>query len=311
MNKKFIIIFIIFLLAISFFLFIKIDKENQSNIVIQEDGSELKKEIQELSIREPHEPPPALQEKAAIAILFEEDGKEKILYQKNIKEKLPIASLTKLMSAMIVIDKYPLDKEVTVSQRAVSTEGESGRLSPGEKISIENLLDLSLLVSSNDAAQALAEVIGEKKFVDLMNKKTNEIGLKNTHFANSHGLDAKGNFSTAEDLVLLTQYSILYYPKIWEILGMKEKKLIGKDNLGREIFHHPRNVARELLDEKSVIGAKTGYTEDAGETIILTARAPGNPKGNMVIVILGVGIGERIQKAKELYDWVLKAFRWE
>ena len=253
---------------------------------------------------------PELREKSGIAILFTNQGKEEILYQKNIGERIPIASLTKLMSAMVVMDNCPLDQEIEVSREAVLTLGESGRLSPGEKISIKGLLDLALLVSSNDAASALAEIIGKEKFIDLMNKKTEEVGLKNTHFMNSHGLDEKNHYSTASDLALLIQYSIVHYPEIWEVLGTKEKDVIGKDNLGREILHHCRNT-NKLLSEKGVLGGKTGYTEDAGDCMILAMEAPGKVRGNIAVVILGVSFGERIPKAKQLYDWIRSAYVWE
>jgi len=251
-----------------------------------------------------------LGEKSGIAILFTNQGEEEILYQKNIDEEIPIASLTKLISAMVVMDSYPLEKEVEVSREAVLTLGESGRLSPSEKISIRGLLDLTLLVSSNDAASALAEIIGKEKFIDLMNEKIEEIGIQNTHFMNSHGLDEKDHYSTVSDLALITQYSIIHYPEIWEILGTEEKDVIGKDNLGREILHHLRNTNKLLLEE-GVFGGKTGYTEDAGDCMILAMEAPGKVRGNIAIVILGVGIGERIPKTKQLYDWIRNAYIWE
>ncbi|HOK35293.1 MAG TPA: serine hydrolase [Candidatus Pacearchaeota archaeon] len=258
---------------------------------------------------------PDLGEKAGIAILFIPQGKEEILYQKNIDEALPIASLTKIMTAMIALDNYSLSNEIEVSKSAVETEGTSGMLSPGERMTIEGLLDLSLLVSSNDASSALAEIIGEDKFIDLMNKKAEKIGLSKTHFFNPHGLDDdknhEDNISSAYDLAVMTQYSIVNYPKIWEILGTKETTVIGKDSLGREILHQPRNVSRNLLSNEGVLGGKTGYTEDAGETMILAMKAPGEVEGNVVIVLLGMGIGERIQKAQQLYDWLFRAYRWE
>jgi len=256
------------------------------------------------------EPSPILGEDAGIAVLFTRDFNGNILYQKNIDKKLPIASLTKLMTAMIVIDKYPLEKEIIVSQEDIWTEGESGRLSPGEKISIRNLLYLSLLVSSNDAAAALARVIGEKKFVELMNEKVKEIGLLNTNFSNPHGLDDKENFSTAKDLAILTQYSLLNYPSLWEILKIKEIDLFSQDYLKRQIVHHVRNT-NTLLSQVGVLGGKTGYTEEAKDTMILAATAPGKIKGNIILVVLGVEVGERITKTKILYDWVCQAWRWE
>jgi len=327
--KKYLIIFTFIILSVFFFILFPIGKregklperlEGEKEDFQEEGGGEIKnynmlgKALEPypsydlFPIRDYKIALPELGEKAGIAILFNQQGKGNILYQKNINEKLPVASLTKLMSAIIVIDKYPLDKEVTVSQRAVWTEGESGRLSPGEKITIKNLLYLSLLVSSNDAASALAEVIGENKFVDLMNKKVQEIGLKNTHFASPHGLDNKENFSTAEDLAFLTQYSILNYPSLWEILKIEEIDIVSYDHLERDILHHTRNTNKLLLEE-GVIGGKTGYTEEAKDTMILAVKAPGKIQGNIVLVLLGVD--NRIQRTKQLYDWVLKAWEWE
>ncbi|MGB4253806.1 MAG: serine hydrolase [Minisyncoccales bacterium] len=256
---------------------------------------------------------PQLGEKAGLVVLFSPYGKENILYEKNIEEQLPIASLTKIMTAMVVIDNYPLDKEVEISEKAIKTLGKSS-LCSGEKMTVENLLNLALLVSSNDATSALAEIMGEERFVKSMNEKAKEIGLLNTFFVNPHGLDEddhKNNISSAYDLAIMTQYSLLHYPKIWEILGKSEKNIIGYDSLGREMVHYARNVSWELLLRDNILGGKTGYTEDAGETMIVVMKAPGIVKGNIVMVILGVGIGERIPKSIQLYNWVYNAYKWE
>lgn len=252
---------------------------------------------------------PLLLEKAALAALFySEKSPPYILYEKETHQKLSFASLTKLMTAMIVLDWYPLEKEVEISREAVLTEGESGRLSLGEKISIRGLLELSLLVSSNDASTALAEIIGERKFIDLMNKKAKEIGLKNTYFLNPHGLDQEGHYSSAYDLALMTYYSLYHYPLIWEILSLKEKNIISKDYLGREINHYARNT-NKLLGIDYVLGGKTGYTGKALDTMILAIEAPGKVKGYVVLVLLGVD--KRIERTKQLYEWLFQAWQWE
>ena len=256
---------------------------------------------------------PDLGEKAGMVVLFPSQGKENILYEKNIKDPLPIASLTKIMTAMIVLDNYSLDQEVEISQQAIQTLGKSS-LCPGEKMTVGDLLDLSLLVSSNDATTALTEIIGEEKFIRLMNEKAKEIGLSDTYFVNSHGLDEddhKNNISSAYDLAVMTQYSFLHYPKIWEILGQSEKNVIGYDPTGKEMIHYARNVSWELLSRNDSVGGKTGYTEDAGETMIVMMKAPGIVKGNIVMVLLGVGIGERVPKSIQLYNWLYRAYNWE
>jgi D-alanyl-D-alanine carboxypeptidase len=142
----------------------------------------------------------------------------------NINEKLPIASLTKLMTALVVLDKTNLDDVVTINAKAVEAEGKKGNLFPGEKITVENLLYILLAHSGNDAAVSLAEYVGEKiisieelpdnsvfisepadsnfetndpvlKFVKLMNQKASSFGLKNTHFINPNGLDPAEDIS--------------------------------------------------------------------------------------------------------------------
>jgi D-alanyl-D-alanine carboxypeptidase len=161
---------------------------------------------------------------SAKAAIISDVATNKILYQKNINEKLPIASLTKLMAALVVLDKADLDDVVIINVKAAETEGKKGNLFPGEKITVENLLYILLAHSGNDAAVALAEYVGEKiisveelpdspvfiseptnpnfeindsvlEFVKLMNQKANSFGLKNTHFINPNGLDPAENIS--------------------------------------------------------------------------------------------------------------------
>lgn len=330
-----ILILVLVVIFILFFLFFPLGdkregREREMAKVLGEEGEEEevkqsetdKKSFDDCSIssciffpiRDETKPLLELGEKAGIAVLFTSHGEKEILYQKNIDEELPIASLTKIMTAMIVVDHYDLDDIITVSKDAVLTEGESGRLSPGEQMSVEGLLDLSLLVSSNDAVSALVEKMGEEKFIRLMNEEMERIGLYKIHFKNAHGLDEKdhnNNTASVYELALMTEYSMLQYPLVWDILGTVEKDVYGSNGLGQSIHHHPRNVSRKLLEEEGVIGGKTGYTEDAVETMILTMEAPGIVEGNIVIVILGVGIGERIQKAKQAYNWLNTAYIWE
>lgn len=317
MRKILIFLILILIIAfIGFFIFFPFSGEEEKKEAIQSVVIAQKEEIKIIDfstffpVKSEEYSLPEIGEKAGIAILFTTSGRKEILYQKNIDDRLALASLTKLAAAMVVIDNYPLDKEVEVSKEAILTLGESGRLSPGEKMSVASLLDLTLLVSSNDAASALAEIIGKEKFIGLMNKKIEEIGFKNTHLMNPHGLDEENHYSTASDLALMTQYSIIHYPEIWEILGTREKDVFGKDNLGREILHHCRNT-NKLLSEDGVLGGKTGYTEDAGDCMILAAKAYGEMKGNLVLVLLGMEYPNRIPKTKQLYDWLKGVYIWE
>ena len=248
-----------------------------------------------------------MKENAGIAIFFNTTGDEQILYKNDIHKRLAPASLTKLMTAIIVDDNYPLEKNVNVSYEAIWTLGESGRLSPDEEISISGLLDIMLLVSSNDAASALVEVVGQKTFFGLVKEKINEIGLKDTNFVNPHGLDQENHYSSAYDFAQMIEYSIIHNPNVWEIMGTIEKDVFGKGIYG-VIPHHAVNT-NKILDWPGVIGGKTGFTDNAGECMILALDAPGRAEGRIVLVILGVD--DRMERIKEFYNWIHKAYIWE
>lgn len=155
----------------------------------------------------------------------------KILYEKNINEKLSIASLTKLMGILITMEslesgKIKLDDKVIVSKNASSMGGSQIWLEVGEEITINDLIKGVMMSSANDAIVALAEYIGgsESNFVKMMNSKAKELGLKNTNFVNPTGLDEKNNYSTAYDLSIITT-NLLKYPKILEFTSIYEDYL--------------------------------------------------------------------------------------
>lgn len=323
-------IFILILFFILIFVFFPFGEKNEAKILQSDEINNLQNKDEYFPERNREILEPELGERAGVAILFVPkknisrkiigDYNEKILYQKNINEKLPIASLTKIMTAMVAMDSYSLDKKTKISREAVDVETDIGKLVVNEELLISDLLDLSLLVSSNDAAAALVEVIGENKFISLMNEKAKQLQLQNTYFVNPHGLDENdnnNNQSTAYDLAKLSNYSILNYPNIWEVLRIREKNIFGSDNLGNKIEHYLRNSlllhydGKSLLDDERFLGGKTGYTDNALDTIILAAKAPGNIEGNVIIVLLGAPIGERVSKGKLLYDWIEKGYMWK
>lgn len=227
-------------------------------------------------------------------------SQEKILYQKNENEILPIASLTKLMSALVVFqdqENYPLSKEIKISPRAANQIDvpEYGNLKAGEVKKVEDLLKLMLAFSSNDATFALAEEIGIDNFVKKMNEMASELGLKNTHFSNPTGLDPENlkwqpeenkdlfNFSTAKDLIGLGKYILKEFPIIFEFSNQK--------------------LSFEILPEQKIIGVKTGYTSEAGGCIFFVFS---DEQGNYFLnVILGIkNKEERIRQAQKLIDWI-------
>lgn len=147
---------------------------------------------------------------AASAVLIEQNS-GRILYEKDAFTKRRIASITKIMTAILAIESGKLDQYVKVSEQAVRAEGSSVYLKPGEKIKLEDLVYGLMLRSGNDTAVAIAEYVGGSVdgFAFLMNQKAKEIGMLNTHFANPHGLDDHENhYSTAYDMAILTRYAM-------------------------------------------------------------------------------------------------------
>lgn len=247
-------------------------------------------------------PKPALELEANAAILIKVSagGKEKVLYQKNVEESLPIASLTKLMSAVIVLenpDDYQFSKVVKVSARAAAQDDvpKYSNLKKGESFSVGTLLNLMLIYSSNDAAFALSEVIGTEKFVEQMNQKAVSLSLDNTRFFNPTGLDNtdhSSNYSSAGDLVKISQYILKEHPLIFDI--SLKKGLYPVEN-GITTFN--------LLENQIIIGGKTGYTKQAGGCMTLVFKDEN--EDIFIGVILGTqSIESRHTEMQKLIDWL-------
>jgi D-alanyl-D-alanine carboxypeptidase len=250
---------------------------------------------------------------AAISILIKEDGQERILFENNSQQILPIASLTKLMTAWVVLQHYDLTEEITLSIPSANQYGELGKLQAGDSFSTEYLLYPLLMESSNGAAMALAQDypgITLKDFVGLMNLEAEKMGLTNTFFDNPSGLDpeesqTKINYSSATDLAVFTQ-KLLSEPLIWEILSLPKYSLYGPELI---------NTNKFLLDETAywqnrIIGGKTGYTEKAGGCFLLTVEAP-KGQGTLINIILGAnGRENRFDEMKKLVDWLKVAYKW-
>jgi len=230
---------------------------------------------------------------AAISVKVDKGGKEKVLFEKNSEAPLPLASLTKLVTAWVVFEYpeyYDFSREVRISQESIKKEGDSG-LSEGQIVSINDLLYSMLIDSSNDSAYAIAEALvpeTEAKseqiaeaFVSLMNLGAKEnIGLKRTFFVNPTGLDPEDqtqipNYSTARDLVELSKNILFKHPEIFEI-SKNNSALIFGDYLA---------VNKNIILNHNTIGRKTGWTPRAGGCILIVQK---NQKGEYFInVILG------------------------
>ncbi|PIZ15303.1 hypothetical protein COY51_05550 [Candidatus Desantisbacteria bacterium CG_4_10_14_0_8_um_filter_39_17] len=211
----------------------------------------------------------------ASAILIKDLTNNQTIYSYNENESCHIASLTKIMTSILIIERIKLDTLVKVSRNVKKINTWKLGLKWGQKIRMSDLLYAMLIESRNDAALVAAEAIAgtEKNFVELMNKKAREIGATNTKFTNSHGLDTDGgNFSTASDLAKITRYA-LKKSLFAKIINTKEKDIYWKDSK----THHRKlkTVNKMLLLYEGVDGVKTGYTRLAGKCIVTTCMKNG------------------------------------
>ncbi|RKD25660.1 hypothetical protein BEP19_01585 [Ammoniphilus oxalaticus] len=210
---------------------------------------------------------------AQAAVLIDVDS-GRILYDKRGNERMRVASLTKIMTAIVAIEQGDLSEIVSTPEYAVGTEGSSIYLRPGEKLSLEHLLYGLMLRSGNDVAVSIADHIGGslEGFARLMNEKAEYIGLSGTHFTNPHGLDDSDNhYSTAADLAKLTAYSL----KNPAFQTIAETKVINIPNEGYDWDRKLLNKNKMLHLYKGSDGVKTGYTKLAGRCLVSSATRDG------------------------------------
>src|SRR4030043_1215845 len=205
----------------------------------------------------------------------------RILYAKNPDLRLAPASTTKLMTAIIAIEKADLSDVVTVSRNASHVSPHKAGFREGDKVSVETLLYAALVGSANDAAVALAEAVAgsEKRFVYLMNSKAIAMGLKDTKFINPHGLPGPGQYITAYDLSKIMSYA-LRYPKLKEIIGTRVAEVSTENRYA--IFLKKPN--RLLWSDEDLVGGKTGYTRKARHCFVCAAE---REKDTVVVALLG------------------------
>ena len=213
----------------------------------------------------------AVSAKSAIVM---EQSSGRILFEKDAHTQRRIASITKIMTAILAIESGKLDEIVEVSEAAIRTEGSSSYLIAGEKIKLEDLVYALMLRSGNDAAVSIAENVGGSLdgFVYLMNQKAEEIGMTNTYFANPHGLDDHENhLSTAYDMALLTRYA-MKNEEYRKISGTEVHKAPHPTEKSDREWN---NKNRLLEMYEYCTGGKTGYTKRAKRTLVTTATKAG------------------------------------
>ena len=224
------------------------------------------------------------------------------LYEKDADKKLLPASTTKIITALVAMEYYPLNEILTVGK--VNVEGQKMNLIYGEKISVNDLLYGLLVYSANDAAEVLAQnyLGGRNGFIFAMNQKAKELYLTNSYFTNPVGLDGNGHYSTARDLIRVS-WVAMRNPLFSKIVSTKEKTVKSEDG---KIVHKLTNI-NKLLDEKEgILGVKTGWTEEARENLVTYVD-----RDQKRLLIAVMGSQDRFGETKELIDWVFGNYEWK
>ncbi|MGG1675089.1 D-alanyl-D-alanine carboxypeptidase family protein [Neobacillus sp. NRS-1170] len=214
---------------------------------------------------------------AASAVLIEQKT-GRVLYEKDAHTKRRIASITKIMTAVLAIESGKMNQYVKVSEKATHAEGSSVYLKPGEKIKLSDLVYGLMLRSGNDTAVAIAEYVGGSVdgFAYLMNQKAREIGMFDTHFSNPHGLDDhEDHYSSAYDMAILMRYA-MHDKTFAKISGTKVHRAPNPTEAWDRVW---KNKNRLLTKYKYATGGKTGYTKRAKRTLVTTAT-----KGDMSLI---------------------------
>lgn len=240
---------------------------------------------------------------AASAIVMDVNS-NKVLYEKNINEQLPIASITKIMTAVVTIEEIEDLRELTfVSNKAATTPGSKIWLREGERINYSDLLHALLIASGNDAAVAIAENVAgsEELFVQKMNAKAKSLGMHNTNFTNPHGLDHPENYSTASDIAILAGYA-LKKKFIRDTIDIKEMSITSASGFG----HALSNTNKLLGVDPEIKGLKTGSTVAAGECLVSLAV---NPYGNEIVTVI-LNSQARFNETQYLKDKIWETYVW-
>ena len=237
---------------------------------------------------------------ATSAILMDTDS-GRIIYQKDIHNVRSVASISKIMTAIVAIESGKLDEIVIVGDEINSAYGSGIYIKVGEELTLRDLVYGLMLRSGNDAALAIAHFVGGSvdNFVNLMNNQAKQIGMTQTTFNNPSGLDQeKGNYSTAYDMALLTKYA-MQNPEFKTIVGTKKYEL--KTNLNYYLWNNKNKL---LTTYKYATGGKTGFTTKAKRTLVTTAS-----KNNVNLVAVTLNDGNDFEDHKNLFEEAFNEYR--
>ncbi len=238
----------------------------------------------------------------ARAVFVKDLTSGEILYQKDANISVPVASTTKIMTALVATEYFKPNSPLTVNL-AAGISGAKVGLAAGENLSFRSLLYGMLLPSGNDAAFALAENYpgGVLGFVSAMNKKADSLNLTNTHFDNPAGFDSPKHYSSAKDLAIITEEA-LKNSQLARVFATKETNIISLD---KKYKHQLTNLNKLLSQVKGVLGVKTGFTEEAKENLITYVS-----RDNHQILTVVLGSNDRFGESTKLIEWVYSNFTW-
>ena len=240
---------------------------------------------------------------SAESALVKDKNSNVVLFEKNSREKLPIASLTKLMTALIAARELNPDAVITILPGDTRVSPYTANLEAGEKLLVRDLLKAMLISSANDAALALARAAGGtvKNFVQEMNSEARSLRMTSTAFANPVGFDDPGHYSTAADLAILVE-EVLRHPELVEIASLKEARISSIDG---KITHRLLTTNKLMLKYKEILGLKTGYTTEAKGNLIVLAQ-----EGPALLYFIVLNSDDREAETERVLTWVKQSFVW-
>jgi len=253
-------------------------------------------------IRNPSFPEPVL---SAKVFLLYDTKNAKIIFKKDSQKSLPIASLTKVLTAVIALENLNREDVVKITKESMNVDEEGADFYLGEQFYFYDLLKATLIKSSNDAASAIAKAVERKtgkNFAELMNEKALQIGMTSSHFLDPAGLNDQAH-STAEDLIKLIKYS-KRHKEMWGILALPSADIFSAD---KKIAHHLINTNKLFGVLPNMTGGKTGYTDGALGCIIVEEELP---EASSFLIAVVLGSNHRFEDAQSLLNWGKVAFKW-
>ena len=295
-SNELIVLFFIIVLAVLFFIFFLAQKSPNEDLTENNEQNKTQKSNQVFENLDLE----------AKAVFVWDVLNQKEIYSKNSESQLPLASLTKVAMAITALDKVPQGMVITINENDLVEEGDDGLFS-GERWALKDLIDFSLIVSSNDGALAVASAIGSvvnqedphNEFIGLMNEKVRKIGLVQTYFISPSGLDKEdivpGGNGSAKDMAILFEYAMREFPNSLEATSYP---MVEFNSLSD--FEHEAENTNDLVKKlPGIIASKTGFTDLAGGNLVVAFEP--EPGRLIILVALGSSLEGRLVDIEKLY----------